>query len=46
MCANAFLMQFGDIDYDEAFRKVFGDERPKEVMILFLKAILGFGVDG
>jgi predicted transposase/invertase (TIGR01784 family) len=35
-------MQFADVTNDIAFRKIFGDESRKDVLISFLNAILGF----
>ncbi len=35
-------MQFADIKNDIAFRKIFGNETKKEILIAFLNAVLKF----
>lgn len=36
-------MKFADVKNDIAFRKIFGNENKKEVLISFLNAVLDFG---
>jgi len=38
-------MKFVDIKNDIAFRKIFGNENKKEILISFLNAVLGFTGD-
>jgi len=41
-CTKLFDMKFADVKNDIAFRKIFGNENKKEVLISFLNAILDF----
>jgi predicted transposase/invertase (TIGR01784 family) len=41
-CTKSFNMKFADVKNDIAFRKIFGNENKKEVLISFLNATLDF----
>ncbi|MBV6343362.1 PD-(D/E)XK nuclease family transposase, partial [Candidatus Magnetobacterium casense] len=39
-------MRFVDVKSDIAFKKIFGNEHKKEILISFLNAVLGLSGDG
>jgi PD-(D/E)XK nuclease family transposase len=41
-CIKMFHMKFADVKNDIAFRKIFGNQNKKEVLISFLNAVLDF----